>query len=166
MVGNTIARDLESLQDKMAPFPQREAEATVATAFDKPLAAVYSSFGPAVAAASIAQVHRAEVDSNGKRKAVAVKFCGPVSNAVSNQIFPPCFLPPAKRKHSRPKRSVCVLLRWFRRWPVPSLSRWISAWKRRPRPRLAENTRDDTDFRVPRHRRGPHGTLGPHTQRD
>ncbi|MGA8823160.1 MAG: ubiquinone biosynthesis protein UbiB, partial [Pseudolabrys sp.] len=52
VVGPAIARDLESLQDKMAPFPQGEAEAAIAAAFGKPLSAVYASFGPAVAAAS------------------------------------------------------------------------------------------------------------------
>ena len=62
VVGTTIARDLESLQDKMAPFPQGEAEAAVVAALGKPLSSVYASFGPAVAAASIAQVHRAEID--------------------------------------------------------------------------------------------------------
>ena len=69
VVGKQIARDLESLQDKMAPFPQSEAEAAVAAAFDKPLKDVFAVFGPAVAAASIAQVHRAEVESDGVRKA-------------------------------------------------------------------------------------------------
>src|SRR5665213_4360742 len=59
VVGKQIASDLESLQDKMAPFPQGEAEAVVAAAFGKPVNEVYVSFGPAVAAASIAQVHRA-----------------------------------------------------------------------------------------------------------
>ena len=61
MVGPAIARDLESLQDKMAPFPQAEAEAAVAAALGKPLREIYASFGPAVAAASIAQVHKAQV---------------------------------------------------------------------------------------------------------
>ena len=61
VVGVALARDLESLQDKMAPFPQAEAEAVVAAALGKPLSEAYASFGPAVAAASIAQVHRAEV---------------------------------------------------------------------------------------------------------
>ena len=56
-----MARDLELLQDKMAPFPQAEAEAVVVASLGKPLSEVYASFGPAVAAASIAQVHRAEV---------------------------------------------------------------------------------------------------------
>ena len=63
VVGKDIARNLESLQDKMAPFPQSEAEAAVVAAFNKPLDAVYASFGPAVAAASIAQVHRAEIET-------------------------------------------------------------------------------------------------------
>jgi ubiquinone biosynthesis protein len=77
VVGKEIARDLESLQDKMAPFPQAAAEAVVVAALNKPLGEAYASFGPAVAAASIAQVHRAEVEDGGARKAVAVKILRP-----------------------------------------------------------------------------------------
>jgi ubiquinone biosynthesis protein len=77
VVGTEIARDLESLQDKMPAFAQSEAEASVAAAFDRPLSAVYASFGPAVAAASIAQVHRAEVEKDGARRPVAVKVLRP-----------------------------------------------------------------------------------------
>jgi ubiquinone biosynthesis protein len=62
VVGPALARDLETLQDRMAPFPQAEAEAAVAAALGKPLKDIYLSFGPAVAAASIAQVHKAQVD--------------------------------------------------------------------------------------------------------
>ena len=62
VVGVALARDLETLQDKMAPFPQAEAEAAVAAALGKPLSEVFAAFGPPVAAASIAQVHRAEID--------------------------------------------------------------------------------------------------------
>src|SRR5262249_5910132 len=46
-VGTVTARDLESLQDKMAPFPQEEAEAGVAAALAKPLSTIYVTFGPA-----------------------------------------------------------------------------------------------------------------------
>jgi len=77
VVGNDIARDLESLQDKMPAFPQAEAEAAVVAALGKPVTAIYASFGPAVAAASIAQVHRAEVDTPDGRKPVAVKILRP-----------------------------------------------------------------------------------------
>ena len=49
VVGVAIARDLETLQDKMAPFPQAEAERTVETALGEPLDRLYVTFGPAVA---------------------------------------------------------------------------------------------------------------------
>ena len=77
VVGVALARDLESLQDKMAPFPQAEAERKIAAALERPLSAVFAVFGPAVAAASIAQVHRAEIDADGGRRAVAVKILRP-----------------------------------------------------------------------------------------
>ena len=64
VVGPALARDLESLQDHMPPFPQGEAESAgrggVRQA-SSPI--VFVSFGPPVAAASIAQVHRAEIET-------------------------------------------------------------------------------------------------------
>src|SRR5438445_10465607 len=71
VVGVALARDLETLQDKMVPFAQAEAERAVEVALGKPLAKLFASFGAPVAAASIAQVHRAAVATNGRR-AVAV----------------------------------------------------------------------------------------------
>jgi len=63
VVGVALARDLESLQDRMAPFAQALAEAAVAASLGRPLKDVFAVFGPPVAAASIAQVHRAEIDT-------------------------------------------------------------------------------------------------------
>ena len=67
VVGAALARDLENLQDKMSPFGQAEAEAMIAHALDKPVAELFSSLGPPVAAASIAQVHRATNASTAAR---------------------------------------------------------------------------------------------------
>ncbi len=58
-------------------FPAEKAKAEIEAAFGKPWSEVYSEFGPAVAAASIAQVHKAAVPSNGGQKAVAVKILRP-----------------------------------------------------------------------------------------
>ena len=77
LVGVTLARDLESLQDKMPPFPQVQAETIVANSLGRPLAEVYSSFGPPVAAASIAQVHKCEIVGENCPKSVAVKVLRP-----------------------------------------------------------------------------------------
>ena len=50
VVGAALARDLESLQDRMPPFAQADAEAAIATSFGKPVDTVFASFGPPVAA--------------------------------------------------------------------------------------------------------------------
>src|SRR5262249_24777133 len=77
VVGPALAGDLEALQDSMRPFSQAEAEKAVAAALDKKLCQVFATFGPPVAAASIAQVHRAEIATTSGRRAVAVKVLRP-----------------------------------------------------------------------------------------
>ena len=74
VVGAALARDLESLQDRMPPFPHAEAEAAIAASFDKPVGSVFATFGPPVAAASIAQVHRATVAVKILRPGVERRF--------------------------------------------------------------------------------------------
>jgi ubiquinone biosynthesis protein len=149
VVGTAIARDLESLQDKMAPFPQNEAEAAIVAAFGKPLNQVYASFGPAVAAASIAQVHRAEIEITGKRKPVAVKILRPgIERRFKSDLD--AFFFAARKAESfsleaqrlRPVEAVATLARSVAmemdfRLEAAALSE------------MAENTREDADFRVP-----------------
>ena len=149
VVGKAIARDLESLQDKMAPFPQSEAEAVVAAAFGKPVADVYASFGPAVAAASIAQVHRAEVAREGVNKPMAVKILRPnIERRFKSDLD--AFFYAARKAESlsieaqrlRPVEAVATLARSVTmemdfRLEAAALSE------------MAENTRADLDFRVP-----------------
>jgi len=77
VVGTALARDLESLQDHMPPFGQAEAEAAVIASFEKPVGTLFASFGPPVAAASIAQVHRASVATVSGQRPVAVKILRP-----------------------------------------------------------------------------------------
>jgi ubiquinone biosynthesis protein len=77
VVGVAIARDLESLQDRMPPFPQTQAVAIVEQAFGQPVDKTFATFGPSVAAASIAQVHRADVPAANGLRSVAVKVLRP-----------------------------------------------------------------------------------------
>ena len=56
-----LFKQLERLQDRMEPFPRAVAIATIEAAFGEPLGRTFMSFGEPVAAASIAQVHRARV---------------------------------------------------------------------------------------------------------
>ncbi len=47
IVGTAIARDLETLQDRMPPFPQAAAEAAIEEGLGKPVAQLFEQFGPA-----------------------------------------------------------------------------------------------------------------------
>jgi ubiquinone biosynthesis protein len=75
VVGQDMAMQLQVLQDKLPPFPRTEAQRVVAHEMDKPAEALFSEFSEPVAAASIAQVHRARLAADGRE--VAVKILRP-----------------------------------------------------------------------------------------
>ena len=77
VIGPDLARDLSHLQDKQPPFSMAIARATVERELGGKLEDHFAEFGPPVAAASIAQVHKAVVVENGVRKDVAVKILRP-----------------------------------------------------------------------------------------
>ena len=57
--GNDFAEDLGRLKDRLDPFPTAEAKAAVAQTLGRPLEGLYGRFDEPVAAASLAQAHRA-----------------------------------------------------------------------------------------------------------
>ena len=145
VVGARLARDLETLQDKMAAFPQGEAERTVEAAFDKPLSQLFSNFGAATAAASIAQVHRATV--NGRPVAVKVLRPG-VERRLKVDLD-------AFTLAARTAENVSAQARRLRLIEVVDTLRRTVAIEMDLRfeaaalSEMAEQTRNDPDFRVP-----------------
>jgi len=149
VVGFALARDLESLQDKMAPFPQAQAESAVAASLERPLREAFVSFGPAVAAASIAQVHKAEIGDGDGRRAVAVKVLRPdIERRFNADLSAFRFAArhaeraSAEARRLRLNEVVETLARSVRlemdlRLEAAALSE------------MAENTKDDPGFRVP-----------------
>ncbi len=77
VIGPELSADLRHLQDKAEPFSMAEAREAVERALGGKLEDHFVEFGPPVAAASIAQVHKAYVLDGGVRKAVAVKILRP-----------------------------------------------------------------------------------------
>jgi ubiquinone biosynthesis protein len=72
IVGEELAMQLKYLQDQLPPFSTYTAKAMVAEELRLPVDEVFSSFSEPVAAASIAQVHRATLRETGQDVAVKV----------------------------------------------------------------------------------------------
>ena len=72
VVGDDLALQLRVLQDKLPPFPTAVAKAMVARELDTPVDELFSDFSEPVAAASIAQVHKAHLATTGEPVAVKV----------------------------------------------------------------------------------------------
>ena len=77
IVGPELADALSALKDDLPPFPTEEARAIVAATIGRPVDAVFDSFSEPVAAASIAQVHRAVLRRPDGPRIVAVKVLRP-----------------------------------------------------------------------------------------
>ena len=73
IVGTKVAIELESLQDRVTPMSRQTAVGIIEAAFGAPIETVFEDFGEPVAAASIAQVHRASVRTPEGTQPVAVK---------------------------------------------------------------------------------------------
>ena len=149
VVGTRVARDLEALQDRMPAFPRAEAVATIEATLGQPLSLVFTSLSDPVAAASIAQVHKGVVDGPDGPRTVAVKVLRPgVRGRFRSDLDAMKFaagtleqLVPETRR-LRPVGVVDTLARSVAmemdlRLEAAALSE------------LAQNTRDDPDFRVP-----------------
>ncbi len=147
-VGKDRANELSALQDRLIPFPQEIAEAEIEKELNKPLKQVFSKFGKAIAAASIAQVHKAEI--NGGKHELAVKI----------------LRPNVKRRFKKDLDAFFFAARMMERWnepirrlrPVEAVSVLARSVDMEMDLRLeaaamsemAENTQNDPGFRIPK----------------
>jgi len=146
VVGMKIAEDLSALQDRMAPFPMAQARAAIETAHGKPVEAIFVDFSEPVAAASIAQVHRARLKDGSE---VAVKILRPgIRDRFHRDLASMRFgaqLAEARSPEARRLRFVAIVETLARSVTMEMDLRLEAA----ALSEFAENTREDTDFRVP-----------------
>ncbi len=148
VVGAQMALDLELLQDRMDAFPTSEAKSAIENSLGRPVDELFATFSEPVAAASIAQVHKATLKDKPE-KVVAVKVIRPgVRKRFLRDLdvfyfsarIQERFIPAARRL--RPVSIVDILAQSARL--EMDLRLEAAAFSE-----MHENTADDEGFRVP-----------------
>ena len=105
----------------------------ITASLERPVAQAFVSFGPPVAAASIAQVHRGEVERDGVGKPVAVKVLRPnVASRFRRDLGDFFFVASNAEAYSAEARRLRLDRRSSTRCRARSRWRWTCGW-RRPR---------------------------------
>ena len=151
IIGRELAADLATLQDRLPPFSAAEARQAVEEALDAPIDKLFVEFGPPVAAASIAQVHKATVrEPGGGLKDVAVKVLRPGIEHRFRQDLDSYFFAARmiERLHapSRRLRPVAVVDTLAKSVAIEMDLRMEAA----AISEMAENSKADEGFRVPK----------------
>ncbi|WP_419907528.1 2-polyprenylphenol 6-hydroxylase [Hoeflea sp.] len=149
VVGRALAQDLSLLQDRMDTFSMESSKARIVESIGLPVEALYSSFEPPIAAASIAQVHPAEIrDDTGTRR-VAVKVVRPGIRKRFYRDLESFYLVARMAERmvpaSRRLRPVDIARTLEQTTKIEMDFRLEAA----ALSELAENTREDPGFRVP-----------------
>ncbi len=149
ILGTSITRGLEALQDRLPPFPEDEARRAIAADLGKPVEALFAEFGPPVAAASIAQVHKAMTADNPPMQ-VAVKVLRPgIENEFARDFAAFRFAANLAERFSPEARRLRLMAL------VETLAASVALeldlrMEAAAAAELAHNMRDERDFRVPK----------------
>ncbi|MBX3583033.1 MAG: 2-polyprenylphenol 6-hydroxylase [Rhizobiaceae bacterium] len=149
VVGNDIALDLALLQDRMDTFPMADSVAAIEGSLGQPVGALFLQLGEPVAAASIAQVHEAEVERDGQPARVAVKVIRPGVRKAFQHDLEAYFLAARLQERyipvTRRLRPVEVTKTLAQTTKIEMDLRLEAA----ALSEIGENTKDDPGFRVP-----------------
>ena len=85
IIGESLSKELESLQDRLPPFSQEQAKKIIKDDLGTNTYNSIINLSEPVAAASIAQVHKAQIDDNGIIKDVAIKILRPDIKKIFNE---------------------------------------------------------------------------------
>jgi ubiquinone biosynthesis protein len=149
VIGPELAEDLSHLQDNLPPFSMEEARRSVEQALGDRLEDHFAEFGPAVAAASIAQVHKAVVIDEKGRREVAVKVLRPgIERRFRRDLDSYYFAARQIERFHAPSRRLkpVAVVDTLRRTTDIEMDLRLEA---AAISEMAENIKGDPDFRVP-----------------
>ncbi len=149
IIGKELANDLSALQDNLPPFSQQEAIKEVERQLGKPLKDLFSDFSEPIAAASIAQVHKATLVTDNGKKQVAVKILRPdIEKRFANDQASYRFAAQIIEAFSKPARRLkpVEVVKTLDRIMTIELDLRLEA---AALSELAENTKNDPKFSTP-----------------
>ena len=85
IIGENISKELEKLQDRVPAFPTEDAKKIIKSNLGEEMFKSILNFSNPVAAASIAQVHKAQINDNNTIKDVAIKILRPNIKKIFNE---------------------------------------------------------------------------------
>jgi ubiquinone biosynthesis protein len=149
IIGESLSRQLEKLQDKLPPFPLSDAKAIIKSDLGDQMFNSILNISEPIAAASIAQVHKAQINDNGTIKDVAIKILRPEIKKIFNDeidalMFFAFILESIVKKTKRLKLvEVTFLLKQITNHEMDLRFEAAAANE------YAENTKNDIGFKVP-----------------
>ena len=150
IIGDQLSKKLESLQDRLPPFSIIEAKQIIKNDLGEDTYNSIIELSEPVAAASIAQVHKAKINDNGTIKDVAIKILRPNIKKVFNEeidammLF--AFLVESVIKKTKRLKLVDVV---FLLKEITNLEMDLR-FEAAAANEYAENTKNDAGFRVPK----------------
>ncbi len=149
IIGDELSKKLENLQDKLPPFSIHQAKEIIKNDLGNETYNSIINISEPIAAASIAQVHKAQINDNGTIKDVAIKILRPNIRKIFNEeidammLF--AFLIESIIKKTRRLKLVEVV---FLLKEITNLEMDLR-FEAAAANEYAENTKNDIGFRVP-----------------
>ena len=150
IIGEPLSKKLENLQDRLPPFSTYEAKEIIKKDLGQDTYNSIINLSEPVAAASVAQVHKAQINDNGIIKDVAIKILRPNIKKIFNEEIDALmlfayFIESFIKKTKRLKLvEVVFLLKEITNLEMDLRFEAAAANE------YAENTKNDEGFRVPR----------------
>ena len=150
IIGEELSKKLENLQDKLPPFSQSQAQEIIKNDLGEDTYNSIINLSEPIAAASIAQVHKAQINDNKTIKDVAVKILRPDIKRILNEeidammLF--AFLIESFIKKTKRLKLVEVV---FLLKEITNLEMDLR-FEAAAANEYAENTKNDVGFRVPK----------------
>ena len=150
IIGEELSKQLEKLQDKLPPFSNDRAKNILKKNIGEKSFNSVINFSEPVAAASIAQVHKAQINDNGTLKEVAIKILRPnikklFNNEIDALMFLAYFIENLVKKSKRLKLvEVVFLLKEITNHEMDLRFEAAAANE------FAENTKNDVGLKIPK----------------